>query len=227
MNEFIETSWDSDYRNGKYASDGPIPFVDTIIEHVTNGPESLHGLYIGCGNGRNYIPLVKAGLQLDGLDISSVGLNQLEEQLPANPNKLIHEDFLSYNPDEQFDYVVSIQIFQHGDKKKVEQYFSKVDTLLKPGGLFFLRVNSVNTDIFFKHQVKEKTPDGGMTITYEDGPKKGLDVHFFSSQEIDSLVFGGFKRLKPIEEVFMNRSPEKKGKWAQFEGVWQKAEQDN
>jgi 2-polyprenyl-3-methyl-5-hydroxy-6-metoxy-1,4-benzoquinol methylase len=41
------------------------------------------GLYIGCGNGRNYEPLVRGGLDLTGLDISEVALGQLSARMPG------------------------------------------------------------------------------------------------------------------------------------------------
>ena len=36
-----------------------------------------HGLYVGCGNGRNLLPLLDAGLDLTGLDISRQAIAQL------------------------------------------------------------------------------------------------------------------------------------------------------
>ena len=41
------------------------------------------GLYIGCGNGRNYLPLVDAGLNLLGLDVSAEAIKRLSERRPA------------------------------------------------------------------------------------------------------------------------------------------------
>ncbi len=43
------------------------------------------GLYIGCGNGRNYLPLAAAGLDLTGLDISAPAITQLTARAPAEP----------------------------------------------------------------------------------------------------------------------------------------------
>jgi len=62
--------WDTEYRNGRYRDEAPVPFVGQIIEQVkankiTDGGQ---GLYVGCGNGRNYLPLLDAGLDLYGLD---------------------------------------------------------------------------------------------------------------------------------------------------------------
>lgn len=59
-------SWDREYRQGRYRSEPPIPFVDHTIETLGRRPEVRmgRGLYIGCRNGRNYIPLCDAGLAI-------------------------------------------------------------------------------------------------------------------------------------------------------------------
>ena len=42
----------------------------------------LPGVYIGCGNGRNYVPLVDRGLDLVGLDVSLAAIRQLTARVP-------------------------------------------------------------------------------------------------------------------------------------------------
>jgi SAM-dependent methyltransferase len=41
------------------------------------------GLYIGCGNGRNLVPMSDAGLDLIGLDISAQAITQLHRRKPG------------------------------------------------------------------------------------------------------------------------------------------------
>ena len=45
------------------------------------------GLYVGCGNGRNFLPLVDSGLELHGLDVSGESLRQLQ----APPSRVTHK----------------------------------------------------------------------------------------------------------------------------------------
>ncbi len=58
--------WDAEYRSGRYADDPPLPFVAEILATLDEHPALRDGvgLYVGCGNGRNYLPLVDAGLRL-------------------------------------------------------------------------------------------------------------------------------------------------------------------
>jgi hypothetical protein len=75
--------WDAEYRKGRYASDPPLSFV-TDITHTLDEEPALRdgiGLYIGCGNGRNYLALVDAGLRrLCGLDLSLEALDTILER---------------------------------------------------------------------------------------------------------------------------------------------------
>src|SRR5215510_9080555 len=71
--------WDAEYRGGRYAAEPPVVFVATIVTALSARPavHARQGLYVGCGNGRNFLPLVDAGLDLCGLDVSAKALRQL------------------------------------------------------------------------------------------------------------------------------------------------------
>jgi SAM-dependent methyltransferase len=74
----VSAAWDREYRNGRYVGDPPVPFVRDIVAVASrDGLLGGTGLYIGCGNGRNYLPLVSAGLDLTGLDVSLEALREL------------------------------------------------------------------------------------------------------------------------------------------------------
>src|SRR5215475_5177959 len=100
--------------------------------------EYRRGRYIGCGNGRNYLPLIDSGLRLYGLDVSEEALNGLTRERPDVTARVIHMDFRRFHSDRRFGYVVAIQVFQHGDGTAVRAYFERVTELLGPGGLLFL-----------------------------------------------------------------------------------------
>lgn len=174
------------------------------------------------GNGRNYVPLVDAGLDLTGLDISPEAIQGLARRRPAQAESLVCADFRRLAPDRRFAYLIAIQVFQHGGDADAAAYFEKVATLLKAGGLFFLRVNSVATQIYHRHTLVEENDFGGLTVRYEDGPKRGLLVHFYSRPELDERTRGGFvPLLAPREDVTVRPAPQT-GSWAQWESVWRR-----
>ena len=111
-------------------------------------------------------------------------------------------------------------MFQHGTEADVATYFANVKASLRPGGLFFLRVNSVATQIIRRHTVIERTASGGITIQYDEGPKQDLAVHFYSRAELAELTADGFEDVMPPREQIVARTPPQTGCWVQWEAVW-------
>jgi len=218
--------WDEEYRRQRYANEPPLPFVDEILGVLKADPTiwSGSGLYVGCGNGRNYSPLLDAGLDLVGLDVSREALRLLVERRPTlPPERLVCEDFRAFTaPEALFDYVIAIQVFQHGNDADVRAYLENVTALLRPGGLLFIRVNSINTEIYHAHTVVERNAWGGFTVRYEEGPKSGLLVHFYSQLELlERLQHAFIPLLQPREDVTIREAP-RTGSWAQWEAIWRR-----
>lgn len=187
-------------------------------------PEAIGGvgLYVGCGNGRNYLPLVDAGLALRGLDVSREALEQLVARRATLEPQLTCADFRELEIESPVDYLVAIQIFQHGAQADAPAYFAKAAAALKPGGLFFLRVNSASTEIYFRHTIIDRNDFGGLTVRYDEGPKSGLCVHFYSRAELLELARAWFSLLAGPSEDVTERTPPKTGRWSQWEVIWQR-----
>jgi SAM-dependent methyltransferase len=217
------SAWDAEYDNGRYAGEPPVRFVTDILtaaceQNLTNGD----GLYVGCGNGRNYLPLSRAGLRLTGLDISARALQQLAERAPEHREHLIHGDLDALPRDRTFDLLIGIQVFQHGSRAATHAALHHAQQRLNRGGLFCLRVNAVGTDLWPDHELTERNPDGGFTIRYLAGPKSGLQVHFFSESELAGLFEHDFQPLLPHRLDQTWRQPPGSGQWSQWEAIWKK-----
>lgn len=222
--DLVTQRWDQEYRTGRYEGEGPVPFVGEILATLeANSLKDGDGVYVGCGNGRNYIPLTDAGLNIIGLDISPEALHQIEDQRPTMAGKLACVDFLNYQPTAPLDYVISIQVFQHGKQEEVAKHFSKSASILKPAGLLFLRVNSTATQIFHDYKVLETNPEGGKTIEYTGGPKAGMSIHFYTKEELTHLTDGLFEPVSALKEAVMGRKPPQTGQWVQWEGILRKS----
>jgi predicted TPR repeat methyltransferase len=87
----VARAWDAQYAAGRYQDEPPVEFVADIVAAARDA-RADRGLYIGCGNGRNYIPLTEAGLDLTGLDISATAIAQLGERLPGRRDRLVTGD---------------------------------------------------------------------------------------------------------------------------------------
>lgn len=220
----IGARWDDEYRSGRYEDEAPLPFVGEILatlrahQPVWNGA----GLYVGCGNGRNYLPLVDAGARLHGIDISGEAIRRLTMRRPDQALSVVVGDFRAHAAPASFDYLIALQVFQHGDEADVSRYFINTAAAVKPGGLLFLRVNSATTQVYHHHTVLEVNRLGGFTIRYEEGPKQGLPVHFYSREELFAKTDADFETVQDLREDVVGRASPKTGSWAQWEGVWKR-----
>ena len=216
--------WDAEYRRGRYADEPPLPFVGTILDLVRRHPLGRDGtgLYVGCGNGRNYVPLVDAGLDLQGLDVSGEALAQLATRRPDLGPLLHMADFRDFDPPVPLAYVIAIQVFQHGTRREVASHFARVAALLAPAGLFFLRVNSAATEVIRRHTVIEHGEHGSFSVRYREGPKAGMAIHFYARAELEALTRERFDTLVEPREEIIHRVPPERGFWAQWEAVYRR-----
>ncbi len=211
-----EAAWDAEYAAGRYVDEAPVAFVRDIIECC---PRGARALYVGCGNGRNFVPLLEAGLDLVGLDISRAAIDALQVRVPGA--ELIHGDLSALPADDSFDAVVGIQVFQHGTRATAHHHIARAQSRVRSGGLFCIRVNAVGTDVWPEHEVVEMGADGGFTVRYSAGAKRGLDVHFFAADELAAL----FADWRPVVELRLDstrREPPLRGQWSQWEAIWRR-----
>ena len=217
-------SWDAEYRGGRYAAAPPLPFVGAVLDVLGARPDirATAGLYVGCGNGRNWVPLADAGLDLWGLDVSAEALRQLAGRRPALAGRLLLGDFRAFAPPAPFAYLIAIQVFQHGTAADAAAYLARAAALLPPGGLLFLRVNAARTEVFHRHEVVERSAGDGFTVRYLEGPKTGLAVHFYGREELAALTAPAFRCVHGPREDVIPREPPKTGAWAQWEAVYER-----
>lgn len=210
-------AWDKEYAAGRYVGEPPVDFVRDV---VAASPPGARALYVGCGNGRNFVALLEAGLDLVGLDISRAALDVLAERAPGC--RLVHGDLGALDPEERFDVVIGIQVFQHGTRDEAHAHLMQAQSRVRPGGLLCLRVNAVGTDVWPAHDVTESGPDGDLTVLYRTGPKEGLHVHFFSRAEL-RRAFRGWEDVLPLRLQSTPRTPPQPGQWSQWEAIWRRA----
>jgi len=215
-------AWDVEYAAGRYRDEPPLPFVAEIVAAASDhGLVGAEGLYVGCGNGRNYLPLVDAGLDLAGLDVSATALAQLAQRAPERRERLIRGDLTALPEGATYPLVIGIQVFQHGDRETAHGHVRAAQACLASGGLFCLRVNAVGTEFEYDHEVTEVDNDGGFTVRYRAGPKAGLEVHFFAEAELAEL-FAGYAVVVGPRLARTWRTPRRRGQWSQWEAIWRK-----
>jgi len=219
----IAASWDAEYRSGRYIGEPPLPFVDDIVAAArAHGLAPGCGLYVGCGNGRNYLPLVASGLDLVGLDLSSVAIAQLTHRASERTDRLVCGNISALPAGARYPIVIAIQVLQHGDEVTSHRGVQAAKELVAPGGLLCVRVNAVGSEVDYEHDVEERGDDGRCTIRYRAGPKRGLAVHFFSAPELRGLLQDGFEPVLPLRRSVTHRATPQQGSWSQWEGIWRR-----
>ena len=217
----IASRWDEQYEHGRYANESPIEFVSEILDSLkTNGLDRELGLYLGCGNGRNYIPLRDKNLNILGIDISQSAISALVDLRPKYAQDLQCTSITGFEANHKFAYIIAIQILQHGDSETITSYFDKINELLENNGMLFIRVNSISTEIYHKHTVIKDTD--GLTIQYTKGPKRDLLIHFFTKTELEKHITTRDMIIQSIREVSIKQEPPKTGFWYQWELVCKK-----
>jgi hypothetical protein len=215
------SAWDAEYTHGRYRDEPPVDFVDDILATAT-GERLRSGVYIGCGNGRNLLPMLDAGLDLTGLDVSTEAISQLRRRRPERADKLIVGDLAALPAPARYELVIGIQVFQHGTRRQAHQHLLAAADRVVAGGLLCVRVNATDTDIEYDHDRIEGADDGGFTIRYQAGPKAGLDIHFFTAAELSALVADRFTELLAPRLHTTHRTPPSRGHWSQWEAIWQR-----
>lgn len=222
MDNIDKQNWEAVYQTGhKYQNAPPVTFTQDIIKTLRQyNQDRGEGLYVGCGNGRNFIPLIKQELHLTGLDISQTAIVQLQQKaLPLTP-KLICADFNAFRSAQPFDYLISIQVFQHGDWNRVQQMFRHTFDLLRPGGLLFLRVKSTNMPTKDPHTIIETTALGGFTTHFISGKKQGQDIHYYAAAELKFLATEQQEILPPTEAIEQENNAIRRAHW---QAIWRKS----
>ncbi|MEU4480655.1 class I SAM-dependent methyltransferase [Micromonospora sp. NPDC023966] len=214
------SAWNEEYRRGRYVDEPPVAFVDDILAAAAREGISS-GLYVGCGNGRNLLPLVDGGIDVLGLDVSDEAVRQLAHRRPDRADRLWHGDLESLPAGRTWPLVIGIQVFQHGNREQAHRHVRAAQRRVEPGGLLCVRVNATGTDVWPAHEVTERGPDGGFTVRYTAGPKNGLDIHFFGGEELEQL-FEGWPALLAMRADSTARTPPAPGQWTQWEAIWRR-----
>ena len=213
-------SWDAEYASGRYRDEPPVGFAYDVVEAARSRNLS-RGLYVGCGNGRNFVPMTEAGLDLLGLDISATAIAQLRLRGPA-ATRLVVGDLDALRPSARFELVIGIQVFQHGRRGQAHRQLAAAAAHVAPGGLLCVRVNSTSSDIRYDHERTETAGDGGFTIRYLAGSKTGLDIHYFTAAELEGCIPAGFSLVLPLRLDSTPHDPPAAGQWSQWEAIWER-----
>ena len=213
--------WDAEFSKGRYVESAPIGFVDEIVAAAFAAGID-HGLYVGCGNGRNYRPLVAAGLDLIGLDVSPVAIQQLTARMPERASRLVTGDLSALPAGETYPLVVAIQVLHHGDREQSHRLLADTVARVAPGGMLAIGIETVGTDVYERHEVLERAEDGSYTIRYLESSGE-LVTHFRTVRGVHlELAAAGLVPQMLMQPRSAWRTPPERGQTLELEGIYRR-----
>ncbi len=109
-------------------------------------------LDLGCGDGLTLAFLAGKGFDVTGIDYSEIGLANARKRLAETGKsaKLIVGDIYAPLPfaDDAFDAVIAYQVINHNTIRKIRELLREIRRILKPGGLFSVKVADGSTYAF-------------------------------------------------------------------------------
>ena len=93
-----------------------------VIEYFERQKDRGKVLDVGCGQGRNAIPMAKMGYQVHAIDISPIAVNQLKTYIEtiSIDLKVEQKDFNSVVNLDQFDYILLDGFFHFYDRDRAD-----------------------------------------------------------------------------------------------------------
>ncbi len=210
--------WDKRYsKKEPYRDTTGVPFIREAFEKYKDQLEGKKILDVGCGNGRNLHYFAEQGCDTYGMDISEEALKQLKKDLNEEGLSAEVQKGSFYNlpyQDNNFECVVSNNVFQHNDWEGAQKSIAEASRVLKDDGLFFLSVRSTSRELPFN---RKNIPDRGITHIPGEGTKAGIKLHHYSLDEIEELARQNsleiLEKEEIIKEVKKEKGIEKKGHW--------------
>jgi SAM-dependent methyltransferase len=199
-------AWDRRWATAEGRADwlDPEPEVRDVVP-LLKARGAAAALDLGCGVGRHALFLAAAGLAVDAIDGSPVGIAEAGKSAAALGLAInLREapaDALPF-ADGAFDYVLSWNVIYHGNHGDVGRRLAEIWRVLKPGGLYqgtMLPTRNSNYGLG-----REIAPD----TFVNDAIEERAHPHFYCGAAGVVALFAGFELLSLTQ-----REHKKPGSW--------------
>ncbi|WP_375559326.1 class I SAM-dependent methyltransferase [Bernardetia sp. OM2101] len=152
------------------------PYTE-LIEFFKNYESKGKLIDVGCGQGRDAIPLAKLGYDVTGIDNSRIGIDQM-----LNNNEKLNltgfvADIYKFDDYQNFDIVLldSMFHFEKRDRKKEIELVVKIATKIKKGSLICICIQDTSSKVKILKETIKNTKldfkvlnDSSLIYNYED-----------------------------------------------------------
>lgn len=158
----------------------------------------------GCGDGRLCYDLLKFNLAVYGVDYSQRAIDFAKIFCPGAHFQVCN--LMEDCPDEDFDYIVLMEVLEHFEPDKIEQVLSNLSRCLKDKGKLVITVPSVKSKLIPKHyqhfspeSLKDVLKPYFQVDEMKGHLRIGLLYHFYVALSKLDHIFGPLKkRLKAV-----------------------------
>jgi 2-polyprenyl-3-methyl-5-hydroxy-6-metoxy-1,4-benzoquinol methylase len=184
-----KTVYDNYYKDEKYFGSPYTGLINFFEQYSPKGTV----LDLGCGQGRDSIPIAKMGYNVIAVDHSVVGINQLKNEALLCGVKLdaFVGDIYNMDIDENIDIVLldSMLHFYKKDILKESEFVIKVLEQLKVDGLFVnFILKGENREKILKEIITKLRYDWEILIDkYVDYPESSAKFHMLVIRKVNTL----------------------------------------
>lgn len=202
--------WDEEYRKLNIASSfkGALSHSVKFLLEVLGEFSPKSFLDLGCGNGRNAIPLARMGYNIIGMDISGVALSQAKEKLESESAEVQNRVKLILGPigkplpfkEKTFDVVMDVTSFDIlVEDSEIECHKNEVARVMKDNG-YFLYYDMAEDDPYAL-DLLDKSPDKDKGVIYTP---TGIPFKIYSESDI-ARIFSSFKIIAQEKFKFQDK----------------------
>jgi len=149
-----------------------------LVAEIVAAFAPRHGLELGCAAGAVLQCLLDWGIAAEGVEISGMAIARAHE---AVRSRIHHGDLLSLAlAAGSYDLVFGLDIFEHLNPNKLDDYISRIAEITEEGGFLFCNIPAFGNDPVF----------GTVFPLYIDGwEQEAAAGHLFSTLQVDDLGY--------------------------------------
>jgi SAM-dependent methyltransferase len=196
-------SWTEFYLTSPRLAHPDLNFIHFLHRYVLKNPPMKTALCLGCGDGPEVFPTIKAGLKVTATDISEEAIKRItrfasdDKVSDSLKAKLCEQTDLSKYPDNSFDLVISWSVASYLTVSNAKKSMAEIFRVLREGGSF---VGLIESDASTGQNQKGAEHIEGKTFRMPDDSKavwKGAVITFYNKEEI-------FDLLSPFSDISMS-----------------------
>lgn len=152
------------------------PYTE-LIDFFKNYEPKGKLIDVGCGQGRDAIPLARLGYEVTGIDNSKLGIKQMLNNNEGLKLTGLVEDIYKFDKYQDFDIVLlnSMFHFEKKDKKRETDLIIKIANAIKPRGIICICIQDTGSKVKILKEVFENSTlafkvvnDSSLVYKYED-----------------------------------------------------------